>query len=83
MEFLDSNLTKDSSILPHATVFTVPATGGFLKKPLVYSGFINLYKKETRKLALFMNSVERKNDGRKQDKNSRMRRLEFMSRNLD
>ncbi len=76
-----SSLTKDSIL------FTVPSTGRFLKKTILYSGFKNPNKKirETRNSSLFMNRifVEQKNEGRKPDKNSILRKLEFMPRNLD
>jgi hypothetical protein len=44
MEFLDIKLTKDSML------FTVPSTGGFLRKPYssVFSGVENPYKKNPR-----------------------------------
>ncbi len=32
MEFLEINLTKDSNLLLHANVFTVPSTGGVYRK---------------------------------------------------
>ncbi len=58
MEFLDINLTKDSSLLLHA-IFTVYSTGGFYRKP--YS--TEVLKLHTIKSAkqenssLFMNSI--------------------------
>ncbi len=58
-----------------------------LKKTILFCDFKNLYKKirETRKLKSFHEKrfVERKNEGRKLDKNSNLRRLEFMPTNLD
>ncbi len=58
-----------------------------LKKTLLYSGFNNPYKKfhNTRKLESIheQHFLEQKNEGRKSDKNSSLRRLEFMPRNLD
>jgi hypothetical protein len=86
MEFVDINLTKDSRLLLHA--IHSPFFWRILKKTVPCSGFNNPYKKirETRKLESIHNStyiVEWKNGGRKPDKNSSLRRLEFMSRNLD
>jgi hypothetical protein len=58
-----------------------------LKKTILYSGFKNTYKNpnETRKLESIdeYHCVERTNEGRKLDKNPNLRRLKFMSRNLD
>ncbi len=52
-EFLDINLTKDSSLLLHA--FHSPFYWRVLKKTILYSGFNNSFKKnrETRKLEVF------------------------------
>jgi hypothetical protein len=71
MEFLESNFIKYSS----------PFYWQILKKTILYS-FNNFYKKihKQENLSLF---VERKNEVRKPDKNSSLRRLEFMPRNLD
>jgi hypothetical protein len=58
MEFWDVNLTKDSSLLHHATHSL--STGAFSKKTRLYSGFKNTYKKirkKTRNSSLFMNSI--------------------------
>jgi hypothetical protein len=85
MEFLDINLTKDSSLLLHAihSLFT----GGFLMKIRLSSSFKNTYKKirETRKLESIREQhfVERKNEASKPDKDLSLRRPEFMPRNLD
>jgi hypothetical protein len=43
MEFLNINLTKDSSLLLHAT--HSPFYGRILKKTKLFSGFKNPYKK--------------------------------------
>jgi hypothetical protein len=53
MEFLDINLAKDS--MP----FTVPLTGGFQRKTILFPGFKNSYKKSAKQenLSLFMNSI--------------------------
>ena len=66
-------------------LFTVPSTGGYQRKPyssLKFSGIKMSSQKfhETRKLESFYEHlfVERKNEGRKPDKNSNLRRLEFM-----
>jgi hypothetical protein len=58
-----------------------------LKETVLFSGFQDPHTKirETRKLGAIHEKhfVERKNKGRKTDKNSSPRRLEFMPRNLD
>jgi hypothetical protein len=46
MEFLDINLTKDSSLLLHA-ILSLP-TSGFLKKTGLFFGFKNTYKKSAK-----------------------------------
>jgi hypothetical protein len=55
-------------------LFTVPSTGGFKKKTILFSGFKNPYKKisKTRKLESIheLHFLKRKNDGRKPDKNA-------------
>ncbi len=79
---MDIDLTKDSSLLHHAIHRL--STGGFLKKTRLHSG-IKIHTKicETRKLENkleFINEyllVERKNEGRKPDKNSSLRRLKL------
>jgi hypothetical protein len=67
MEFLDSNLTKDSRLLIYA--IHRPFYWRILKKTILYSGLKNTYKKirETRKLDTINESpfVEWKNEGRK------------------
>jgi hypothetical protein len=82
MEYLDINLTKDSSLLLNA--IHSPFYWWILKKTIVFSAFNNPYKKipETRKLVSFHEThfVERKNEGRKPDEISSLRRLEFMPR---
>jgi hypothetical protein len=84
MEFLDINLTKDSSLLFDAihNLFYLR----ILKKTnssLVLKSFQKI--RETRKLKSIheQHFVEMKNEGRKPDKNSSLRRLKFMPRNLD
>jgi hypothetical protein len=78
-------LTKDLGLLFHA-IHSLP-TGGILKKTRLNSGFKNAYKNicKTRKTESMHEKhfVERKNEGRKPDKNSSPGRLEFMPRNLD
>jgi hypothetical protein len=78
-------LTKDSSILIHA--FHSLFNWQILQKTIPYSGFKTPYKKirETRKLESIHEKhfVEQKNEGRKLDKNSSLRRLKFMPRSLD
>jgi hypothetical protein len=68
IEFLDINLTKDSSLLLHAIHSF--STGGFLKKTRFYYGFANKKIFETRKLESIrqQNFVERKNEDRKPEK---------------
>jgi hypothetical protein len=82
VEFLDINLTKDSSRLLHAV--NSPFYRRIFKKTTLFSGFTNSYKKirETRKLGSIQeyHFVERKNGGIKPDKNSSLRRPEFMPR---
>jgi hypothetical protein len=74
MEFLDFNIIKDSSLLLNA--FHIPSTGSFV---------IHKKSPETEKLESIreLHFVERKNEGRKPDKNSSLIKLVFMSRNLD
>jgi hypothetical protein len=76
MEFLDISLTKDSSLLLYA--FHSPFCWRILKKTILLSGCKNPYKKYTKQenSSQFMNREET-------DKNSSLRRLEFMPRNLD
>jgi hypothetical protein len=77
---LDTNLIKDSSLLLHAV--HSPFYWRILRKP--YSSLVLklLTKKirETRKLEYFHEKhfVKRKNEDRKPDKNSSLRRLELM-----
>ncbi len=77
MEFLDINLTKDSSPLLHA--IHSPLYWRIVKKIIFFSGFKNPYKKirETRKLESIHEKhfVEWKNEDRKPHKNSSLRRL--------
>ncbi len=85
MEFLDINLTEDSSVLLDAIHSLFYRR--ILKKSIVYYDFKNPYKKicETKKLESLheQHFVERKNESRKPDKNSSLRRLKFMPRNLN
>jgi hypothetical protein len=85
MEFLDISYTKDSSLFLQA--IHIPFYWRILKKTIPFSGFKNPCKKifETRKLdsTYEWHFVERKNEGRKPEKNSSLRRLEFMPRNLE
>jgi hypothetical protein len=82
MEFLDIELTKDLSLLLHA--IHSPFYRRILKETILLSDLKNLYKKirETRKLEYIheQHLVERKNAGRKPNKNSSHRRLKFMPR---
>ncbi len=60
MEFSNINLTKDSSLLLHA--IPSPFYWRILQKTILYSGFINPYKKYTKQenSSLFMNSILQK-----------------------
>jgi len=80
MEFLDFNLTRDSSLLLHA--IHSPFYWLIFKKTILFSGFKKIL---TKKSAREGNSsfVKRKNYGRKQGKTSCLRRLGFMPRKLD
>ncbi len=84
MEFLDINLTKDSNLL--LRVIHSPFYQRILKKTRPFP-FKNSYKniRETRKLEFIheQHYAERKKERRKLEKNSSLRRLEFMPRNLD
>jgi hypothetical protein len=60
MEFLDTNLTKDSSLLLHA--IHSPFYRRILNKTIPFSAFNNPYKNPPNKKT---HSVERKNEGRK------------------
>jgi hypothetical protein len=66
-------------------LFTVPSTGGFERKP--YFSLVSkvLTKKIhlTRKLESIYEVLELKDEGRKPDKNSSLRRLEFLPRNIE
>jgi hypothetical protein len=64
--------------------FTVPSTAN-LKKTILFSVLKIFFKKFANQENSFheWHFVEWKNGGRKTDKNSRLRRLEFMPRNLD
>ncbi len=85
VKFLDISLTKDSSLLLDAIHCLF--YWRFLKKTILLSRLKNLYKKicETRKLKSIHEKhfVEQKNEGRKSDKNSSLRRLKSAPRNLD
>jgi hypothetical protein len=53
---------------------------------MLFSGFKNPYKKSAKHEEEFIHEyrfVERENEGRKPNKNSSLRILEFMPRNLD
>jgi hypothetical protein len=69
IEFLDIRLTKDSSLLLHVihNLFYFPSTGGFLRKP--NSGFKNTWTGKSK--------------DRNSDKNSNLRILKVVPRNLD
>ncbi len=79
MEFLDIKLRKDSSILLHA-IHSV-STNGFLKENQTLFWFSKYKQKNLRNEKYHF--AERKNEGRKLDKNSSLRRLEFIPRNLE
>ncbi len=62
-------------------LFKVDSTGGFLKKTRLYSGFKSLTKYLRNKKLKSIHEdhfVEQKNESRKPNKNSSLRRLEFM-----
>jgi hypothetical protein len=65
-------------------LFRVPST---LKETILFSDFKNPFKKilETRELESIHEKhfAERKNEGRKPDKDSRLRRPKLMPRNVD
>jgi hypothetical protein len=85
MEFLDINLKK--MLESFAPCYSQSLLSADLKKPLLVSGFKNPYKKicepKILKSIHEQNFVEGKNKGRKPEKTSSLRRLEFMPRNLD
>jgi hypothetical protein len=82
--FLDIILTKGSSILLHAFLFTVDLFYWRIKKTyssLVLKSLQKICEKQENSSLAFL---ERKNEGRKSDKNSNLRRLEFIkSQNLN
>ncbi len=82
---LDIKLTKDSSLLCHA--IRSPFFWWILKKTIFFSGLKVLIQKirETRKFKSIhkWHFIEQKNEGRKSDNNSNLRRIDFMPRNLD
>jgi hypothetical protein len=81
-KILGHHFNKGSILLLHA--IHSPFYWRMLTKTILFSG---PYKKirKTRKLESIhkYHFVERKNEGRKPDKNSSLRRLEFLPRNLD
>ncbi len=83
MEFLDIHLTEDSSRLLHA-VHSL-STRAFLNQTLLCVKKYIQKIQETRKLESLnkIASRRKKNEGRKSDENSNLRRLEFMPRNLE
>ncbi len=85
MEFLDIKLTKDSSLLLHA--IHIPFYWRILQKNILFYDFKNPLKnsrnKKSRVYSWIAFFVERKDKGRKPDKNLSLRRLEYMPRNLD
>ncbi len=81
MEFLEISLINDSRIF--SMLFIVPTTGGFWRKSQYSSLVLKILTEnygETRKLESIheYHFVEWENEGRKPDKNSSVRRLEFM-----
>jgi hypothetical protein len=81
MELLDSNLTKDSSLLFHA-IHSL-STGGFFRKPISILVLKYIQKKFAKQenSSLFMNSILQ--NGKMRVEKSSLRRIEFMPRNLD
>ncbi len=82
MEFLDTSLRKYSSVLLYA--IHSPFYWRIFKKAIVYSSLIRVLKiltkkiRETRKLESIheQHFVERKNEDRKPDKNSKLKTIE-------
>jgi hypothetical protein len=56
-EFLDINF--DKRLESHASCYSQPSTGGFLKKSRLYSGFKTTYEKSAKQenWSLFVNSM--------------------------
>jgi hypothetical protein len=86
MEFLDVNLKEDSSLLLHCNSQSLLLADFKENHTLLW--FLKSFKKSAKQenSTLFMNSIiciEWKNVGRKPDKNSSLRRLEFRHRNID
>jgi hypothetical protein len=79
MELLDIKWTKDSSLFLD-TMHSL-STGGFLNKTRQNMGE-KILKNENSSLFVYKHFVESKNECRKPDKNSSLRRLEFVPRNL-
>jgi hypothetical protein len=77
MEFLDINITKDSSSLFRA--IHSPFYWRISKKTILFSGFKNPYKKSAKQENFEpiheKHFVEQKNEGRKPDKNSTLRSI--------
>jgi hypothetical protein len=80
VEFLDINLTKDSSLLLHAIHSPFLLLADFTENHTLLGFYLNKKIPDTRKLESFYEThfVERKNEARKPDENSSLRRLEFM-----
>jgi hypothetical protein len=72
MEFLDINLTKDSSLQVHA--IHSPLNWWILKKTILFSGFIKYFQKKSEKQessSLFMNSICKNGKPRKKGRKGR------------
>jgi hypothetical protein len=82
MEFLDISLTIDSSLLLHA----IHSDGGIRRKAystVVLKIHTKIHEKRKLMCTLEQHFVERKNEGRKPDKNLSLRVPKFIPRNLD
>jgi hypothetical protein len=81
---LGHQFTKDSSLLLHA--IDIPFNWQTFKKTILISGFKILEKNPRNKKTQVYSRIvflKRKNEGRKPDKNSSLKRLEFMPKKLD
>ncbi len=84
MEFLDANLTKELSLLLHAIHSSL--YWRILKKIILFSGIKILTenpRNEKTWVYTWIAFCRTEKKGRKPDKNSSLRRLKFMPRNLD
>ncbi len=75
---------EESKRLESFAAINSPFLWWILKKSIFFSGFKDPYRNETRKLESIhkQHFVERKNEGRKPDKNWSLTSFEFMPRNI-